>query len=371
MTPPGGRILVVDDEEMIRVLILRHLAGRGLACETAADGRHALALASTGAFDVVLSDIEMPGLDGIGLARDVARTAPSVPIVLLSGKASLDHAVRAMRYGVCDLLLKPFHLDALDAAIDRALARRKSLREGDEYRRVLQKRIEELAASAAGATADAERRSRQVEESASIAASDLDAVLDALVVAVEDRGASPRGHARRTRALVNEAARRISLAHDEVVVLSRAALLHDIGFAALPDAAGAAGEPASGRSPEAEVLHRRHALAGAEILRRAPVLEGAAALVEAHHEHHDGSGWPHGMRGESLPFSARLLAAAVATDEFLCADSSRGRPELEEFLRLACGTRFSPDAVDALLTVPAADFDRIWSDRAVATGLPA
>lgn len=354
VTAPGGRVLVVDDEELIRTLILRHLTGRGLACETAADGRHAVALASTGAFDVVLSDIEMPGLDGIGLSREVARTAPSVPVILLSGKVSLDHAVRAMRYGVCDLLLKPFHLDALDESIDRAMKRRRALREADEYRRVLQKRIEELSAGTEGTTPTA----------AACGSPDVDALLAALVDSVESRGASPKGHGRRTQALVLEAAKRLQLAPEDVVHLTRAALVHDVGLSNLPDSAT---WPQGVRSAEDDALHRQHPLAGAEILRRAPSLGPSAKLVESHHEHHDGSGYPRGIRGDALPIAARLLAAAVAAEEFLAEDASRGRHELEEFLRPAAGTRFAPDAVDALLAIPADDLERIWAaDREAA-----
>jgi putative two-component system response regulator len=350
VTAPGGRVLVVDDEELIRTLILRHLTGRGLACETAADGRHAVALASTGAFDVVLSDIEMPGLDGIGLSRELSRTAPSVPVILLSGKVSVDHAVRAMRYGVCDLLLKPFHLDALDEAIDRAMKRRRAFREADEYRRVLQKRIEELAAGAEASP----------QTAVACGSPDVDALLAALVDSVESRGASPKGHGRRTRALVVEATKRLALPPEEVIHLVRAALVHDVGLSNLPDSAT---WPQGVRSAEDDALHRQHPLAGAEILRRAPTLGPTAKLVEGHHEHFDGRGYPRGIRGDALPFAARLLAAAVAAEDFLCEDATRGRPELEEFLRLATGTRFAPDAVAALLAVPAEEFERIWADR--------
>lgn len=141
----GGRILVVDDEEVIRRLIAQHLTGLGHACEQAGDGRLGLAMASTGSFDLVLSDITMPGFDGLTLARELRKSAPSTPVVLVTGNATFDHALRAIRHGACDFLLKPFNLDALDQTVRRALERRRALREQEDAVRVLEKRLEEQA----------------------------------------------------------------------------------------------------------------------------------------------------------------------------------------------------------------------------------
>lgn len=359
MTPTNGRVLVVDDEELIRNLVVRHLTSRGLACEAASDGRHALALASTGAFDVVLSDIEMPGFDGLSLARDLLRAVPTVSVVLLSGRASLDHAIRAMRYGVADLMQKPFHLGSLDDAVDRALSRRRALREAEDYRRMLQKRIDELAGITPVAAAEAQEahaRGGDVPSDAVRVASELDAALSAVVDAIETRGHAPTGHGRRTRALVSAmiGARPVAprIAHD----IAWAALLHDVGIVSLPDRAIVR---ASERTNDAERLFRQHPIIGADMLRRVGTLAGAAMLVEAHHERWDGSGFPRGLKGEAIPYGAQLLAVADAADDFLIHDASRGPAELVEFLQLGVGTQFSPEAVEAFMSITAEDYIRV------------
>ena len=359
MTPLNGRVLVVDDEELIRNLVVRHLTSRGLACEAASDGRHALALASTGAFDVVLSDIEMPGFDGLSLARDLLRAVPTVSVVLLSGRASLDHAIRAMRYGVADLMQKPFHLGSLDEAVDRAMVRRRALREAEDYRRMLQKRIDELAGltpAAAPGVAQAPAPGAEGQTEAVRVAVELDAALSAVVDAIESRGHAPRGHGRRTRALVSAmiGARPVEprIARD----IAWAALLHDVGIAALPDRAIVR---ASERTADAEAMFRQHPVLGADLLRRVGTLAGAAMLVEAHHEHWDGSGFPRGLSGDAIPYGAQLLAVADAADDFLISDASRGPAELVEYLQGGTGTRFAPDAVEAFMSITAEDYIRV------------
>jgi len=159
----GGRILVVDDEEVIRRLIAQHLTGLGYACEQAGDGRLGVAMASTGSFDLVLSDIAMPGLDGLALAREVRRTAPSTPVVLVTGNATFDHALRAIRHGACDFLLKPFNLDTLDQTVKRALERRRAMREQEDAVRVLEKRLEEQAIVHAKAEHELTRLRAEIE----------------------------------------------------------------------------------------------------------------------------------------------------------------------------------------------------------------
>jgi len=174
-SPPPGRILVVDDEEVIRRLIAQHLTGLGHACEQAGDGRLGLAMASTGSFDVVLSDITMPGFDGLTLARELRKTAPSTPVVMVTGNATFDHALRAIRHGATDFLLKPFNLDALDQTVRRAMERRRALREQEDAVRVLEKRLEEQAVAHAVAEQEIARLRAEVER----LGKDLDLIRDA------------------------------------------------------------------------------------------------------------------------------------------------------------------------------------------------
>ena len=117
------RILLVDDEEEIRTLLSRHLRRLGYTVEEAGDGEEALALVGTAVPDVVVTDMAMPRLDGLGLLQALRSIDPDVPVIVLTGHGSLENAVQAMRERVLfDYLMKPLpDLALLEIAVRRAL----------------------------------------------------------------------------------------------------------------------------------------------------------------------------------------------------------------------------------------------------------
>jgi len=118
-----GRVLVVEDEVEIRTLLSRRLRRAGYAVEEAGDGQEALALVDREAPDVVVTDMSMPRLDGLGLLQELRRRDPDLPVIVLTGHGSFDNAIQAMREGTLfDYLLKPLEdLVLLDLSVRRAL----------------------------------------------------------------------------------------------------------------------------------------------------------------------------------------------------------------------------------------------------------
>jgi two-component system response regulator AtoC len=114
------RILAADDEEPLRRLLKKELSRKGFSVETAADGRTALTILKENVFDVVLLDIVMPGMDGLSLMKKLRSDPASPAIVVLTGRATIETAVEAMRNGAYDYLTKPYKLDELVIVINRA-----------------------------------------------------------------------------------------------------------------------------------------------------------------------------------------------------------------------------------------------------------
>jgi DNA-binding NtrC family response regulator len=113
-------ILVVDDEEPFRRLLKKELARKGYAVEVASDGSEALRLLRDNPFDVILLDIVMPGVDGLSLMKTLKEDSGAPAIIVLTGKATVETAVEAMKNGAYDYLTKPYKLDELAIVIDRA-----------------------------------------------------------------------------------------------------------------------------------------------------------------------------------------------------------------------------------------------------------
>lgn len=136
MTASRTRVLVADDKDTI-LSLFRKILGPSFDVETAADGAQAIALAVNGDFDVVVSDIRMPGADGFELLREVKRARPEVEVVLMTAFATIDKAVEAMKQGAYDYLAKPFDPDEALLTVTKAAERKRLRDEARELRRAL------------------------------------------------------------------------------------------------------------------------------------------------------------------------------------------------------------------------------------------
>lgn len=121
----GANILVVDDEREVRELLAVRLSKQGYRLTFASDGREALDALSRTDFDVVLTDIYMPGLDGLELLRRTKEVAPETEVVVATAYGELGNAADCVRGGACDYIQKPFNTPRLLAALNRAVERRR------------------------------------------------------------------------------------------------------------------------------------------------------------------------------------------------------------------------------------------------------
>ncbi len=138
------RVLIVDDVLSARQSLAEVLEEKGFSTETAADGRGALQqLRASGPFSVVISDIQMPGMDGLDLVRRISEIDPTTITILLTGLASESRVLSALRAGAFDFLSKPYTRTELDQVLTRALERRKVILGNERYRHSLEQAVEE------------------------------------------------------------------------------------------------------------------------------------------------------------------------------------------------------------------------------------
>ena len=131
---PRGRVLVVDDESNARNALGELLREEGYGVETAADGFKALAKFDDFSPDLVLTDLRMPGMDGLELLRTVRKRESEVPVIVMTAHGAVDTAVAAMREGAADYLAKPLNFDELSLVVERALERRRLRAEAGQLR---------------------------------------------------------------------------------------------------------------------------------------------------------------------------------------------------------------------------------------------
>ena len=112
-------ILLTDDDEAVRKSVVQYLAARGHALKTASDGAQALKLMKESPPDLVISDIQMPGMDGIDFLKAIRERFPDLPVILMTGSGTLETAIAALRQQATDYLIKPIELEDLQKCIER------------------------------------------------------------------------------------------------------------------------------------------------------------------------------------------------------------------------------------------------------------
>jgi DNA-binding NtrC family response regulator len=117
----GERILIVDDDPFMLELLTESLSERGFDPVAAPDGERALEILGRGEFHVALIDLSLPGIGGLDLMREVSTTAPETAVILMTGYPTLDSSIEAVRQGACDYILKPFKVQEVAAAVEKAL----------------------------------------------------------------------------------------------------------------------------------------------------------------------------------------------------------------------------------------------------------
>lgn len=342
---PSDRILVVDDEEAIREIVSSMLVSANYQCRQAGSGMEALALLNSGEeFELMLSDLMMAELDGIGLLERTKEKFPDMPVVMVTAVHDISVALAAIRNGAYDYLLKPFEREQLLNTVRRALENRRLKMENRAY----QTNLESLVAA----------RTEQLRKAMASLERSYDVTLEALGDALDLKDAETEGHSKRVTAYTIAIARRMGLPSEQIRIIARGAFLHDIGKMAIPD--NILRKPGK-LDPDEVANMREHCYHGYQMVKKIPFLAEAAEIVYAHQEKFDGSGYPRGLKGEEIPLGARIFAIADTLDAMTSDRPYRraqswaaAREEIDRFT----GKQFDPEVVAVFREMP----DNIWED---------
>src|SRR5215470_2763876 len=118
---PRGSALIVDDEASVRSVLVRTLSPQGFVCSTASNGEAALSLLDEREFDVVISDLQMPGISGLEFLKQCRAQHPHTVFLMITAEDDVQVGIEAMKRGAADYLVKPFHIQGLSRSIERAL----------------------------------------------------------------------------------------------------------------------------------------------------------------------------------------------------------------------------------------------------------
>jgi len=351
LAKPAGRgisrVLYVDDEPgLCRAFARLFRDDARLTVETLSTPVEAATLIESQLYDVVVSDLRMPGMSGIELLAIARKTMPDARRLLVSGYADFQAALEAINeIGVDRLLTKPWENDEVRGAVHAAAEHAYLVRENARVQRENERVTEELSGINQRLDALVEERTTNL--------------LDGLVSALDLRDSETQWHSRRVGRYARRLARELGIDGRELDDIERGATLHDIGKIGVRDAVLLKPGPLD----DAEWAEmRRHPALGYEILKGIGFLEWARLIPLHHQERFDGSGYPRGLKGDQICIGARVFAVVDTYDAITsdrpyrkCGTYEAARAEIAK----CSGHQFDPQVVEAWLRIPQAEWDAI------------
>lgn len=304
------KILIIDDSKMIRSILSHAVVKLGYTVILAEDGQEGYHLACEHNPDIIITDLEMPILDGYGFLEKVRnnKKMKDTPAIIISSLNSRYNKKLGERLDVVKYFVKPFQVDAVMLEIEHLLL--------EKYR-------------------------ENVLENKYILAS-----IDSLINALEARDHYTLGHTERVTNYATEIAELMFLDIDVINNIELASRLHDIGKIGIRDDVLLK----EGRLTDDEFdIIKSHPLKGVEILKPIKSLEAIIDLVRHHHERMDGAGYPDGLKGEEIPIGARIIAVADTFDAITSDRPYRTKQSYESALDIIkdnVGTQFFKEPVD-------------------------
>lgn len=349
------RILVADDVEEIRELLKEYFRRNGHKCDTVRDGVAAENMLSVYKYDLVVTDLAMPKLNGHKLVQNILSKPNPPMIIAITGVADPRIVSDLIQRGVDDVIMKPLVPSVFVAKTLAMLEVRAPV--GD----AAGSSPEQLAKRIAGARTALEDQLSRVTSSFQETIASLQKQQEAMEAGLMGSvrlftgllgklGSTGSSHAGRVEAIAEQLGTAHGLAQDQVRELKLAALLHDIGQFGMPDDIREA-SPWALNDKQREVYQLYPEL-GAALLAEVPGLQSVAAIIQAHRENYDGTGFPQRLRGEQIPIEARILHIADGCDlAYMQRRAERPVEMLREHLQEQSGKAYDPALIPQVVPV--------------------
>ena len=287
MTKTMSSVLVVEDDESMRLLLRKWMEGDGYRVDVVENGFKALEKATAEPPDVILLDAQMPVMDGFQVAESlkVAEHTRTVPIIMVTALDDAQSKLRALKAGVQEFLTKPVDQSELSLRVQNVLMLKQYSNFLADQNRTLEQMVKE--------------RSRQVLQS-------YRETIATLTRAAGYKDEETGAHVKRISFYTEDIALALGMNADFCETIHYASPMHDIGKIAIPDSILTKRGPLT--QQEWEIM-KSHAVLGAQLLGSgdSPYLRMGAEIARHHHERWDGSGYPERLKGEVIPISARIM----------------------------------------------------------------
>lgn len=318
MSEEIAKILIVDDEANMLEHLSDALNEEGYQVKTAEDGQEALEQVKIFNFDIAIIDIRIPGISGLEVLRYIKKSELETMTIMMTGHASLETAVEALREGAYDYLTKPFPMEKLLSVLKRGVREQRLARENARLN-------DELKYTYVG-------------------------VMMSLAAAIDAKNHRTQHHSQQVTKYTLLISEELKLPREERETIGKAASLHDIGKIGIPDPVLT---KTGALTDEEWTQIKLHPARGAEMLSPLEFLNEIVPLIRHHHERYQGSGYPDGLKGEDIALGARIISVADAFEAMTSERPYRRALSKEEALReieADLGDQFDPQIGELFIT---------------------
>ena len=317
-------VLYVEDELGLQKSITLYLSKFFIDIKVASDGMEGLELYKQHKFDIVITDINMPRMDGLEMLDHIKEINSNQNTVIISAYSNTDHFMRSIQLGVDGYILKPIDFKQMNDTLYKIVTKIHKFKENEYY----SAHLKELVEIKTKENLDAHKQT-----------------LYSLVTLIEQRDTYTGGHSQRVAQYSKLLASAMGFSKKECEDIYEAGILHDIGKIAIPDTILL--KPDSLNDNEYSLI-QSHTKNGFDMLMQIEMFKGIADVIISHHERYDGSGYPYGLKGKEIPVYSRVMAVADTFDAMTTNRIYKAKKNVTDAIteiKSLGGTLFCPEVI--------------------------
>ena len=331
------KLLYVEDDAEIQSSLEDYLSKLFLEVGVASNGEEGLALYKSENFDLVITDLSMPVMDGIQMIEAIKKENEEQVILITTAHTESKYMLSAIKEGVDGYIVKPFDFAQLNQELLKAVQKVQICQENELYKLHLNAMVESQTSEL---TSLLEYQNKNYEKT-----------LSSMIEMVEARDTYTAGHSKRVAHYAQIIAQEMGYSKEDTTLIYQAGILHDVGKIGTPDAVLLNPKPLNTLEYK---LIQDHVRVSYKLLRSIPMFESLAEIVYSHHERYDGKGYPRSLKAEEICPLGRILIVADAFDAMTTSRIYKARRTVEEAIKeltLLSGLQFDPEVVKSAVVV--------------------